>query len=151
MSRGVTPGLLLAMVLALALRYPQPGERPMHNDEAVNAIKFRSLWEQSSYRFDPNEHHGPALPYATLVWAKLTRAADFASFTEVRLRAVVVLFSVALILLLPLVADGLGRNATVCAGVLTAISPAMVYYGRDYIHETLLVFFSFLALAGGWR
>jgi uncharacterized protein (TIGR03663 family) len=56
-----------------------------------------------------------------------------------------------LILLLPLVADGLGRTGTVCAGVLTAISPVLVYYSRDYIHETLLVFFTFLALACGWR
>src|SRR4029077_6645648 len=53
--------------------------------------------------------------------------------------------------LLPLIADGLGRRATVCAAVLTAISPAMVFYSRYYIHEMLLVFFTFLALAAGWR
>jgi len=54
-------------------------------------------------------------------------------------------------LLLPLVSDGLGRGGTVCAGVLTAISPAMVFYSRYYIHEMMLVFFTFLALAAGWR
>jgi uncharacterized protein (TIGR03663 family) len=151
MSRLLIPGLLAATLLAMALRCPDLGLRPMHNDEAVNAIKFRSLWEQGLYRYDPTEHHGPALSYFPLAWAKLTGAGDFARFTEARLRGLTVLFGVGLILLLPLVADGLGRAATVCAAGLTAISPAMVYYSRDYIHETLLVFFTLLALAAGWR
>src|SRR5579872_3411227 len=153
MSRGIAPGLLLAiaMAVALGLRCPQLGIRPMHNDEAVNAIKFRTLWERGSYKYDPNEHHGPALFYLTLAWAKLTGAPDFVRFDEARFRMVTVLFGVGLILLLPLVADGLGRNATLCAAALTAISPAMVFYSRYYIHEMLLVFFTLLALAAGWR
>ena len=56
-----------------------------------------------------------------------------------------------LILLLPLVADGLGKKGTVWAACFTALSPAMVFYSRYYIHEMLLVFFTFLALAAGWR
>jgi uncharacterized protein (TIGR03663 family) len=151
MTRGVILGLLAAVLVALALRGPEPDRRPMHNDEAVNALKFRSLWEHSFYRYDPNEHHGPTLFYASLAWAKLTRAPDFDRFTEGRLRAVTVLFGVGLILLFPLVVDGLGRSATVWAGLLTAVSPALVYYSRDYIHETVLVFFTFLALGAGWR
>lgn len=151
MSRSVTLGLLLAVAAALVLRCPHLGERPMHNDEAVNAIKFRTLWEQGSYRYDPNEHHGPTIFYFTLAWEKITGAPDFAHFDEARFRLVTVLFGVGLILLLPLVTDGLGRGATVCAGVWTAISPAMVFYSRYYIHEMLLVFFTFLALAAGWR
>ncbi len=153
MSRGVTLGLLvLATALALGLRCPRLDERPMHNDEAVNAIKFQTLWEQGSYRYDPNEHHGPTLFYFTLAWSKCTGAPkDFTQFDEARFRIVTALFGAGLILLLPLVADGLGREATVCAGVLTAISPAMVFYSRYYIHEMLLVFFTFLALAAGWR
>src|SRR5438876_94239 len=31
------------------------------------------------------------------------------------------------------------------------LSPAMVFYSRYYIHEMLLVFFTFLALATAWR
>ncbi len=151
MSRALTFGLLIALVAALALRCPQLAVRPMHNDEAVNAIKLKSLWEKGSYQYDPQEYHGPTLPYLTWAWMKLVGPADFAHFDEVQLRLVTVLFGLGLILLLPLVADGLGRRATVCAGVLTAISPAMVFYSRYYIHEMLLVFFTFLALAAGWR
>jgi uncharacterized protein (TIGR03663 family) len=145
------PGLLLAVLAALALRCPELAIRPMHNDEAVNAIKLRALWEKGSYQYDPQEYHGPTLPYASLLWVKLTGVPDFAQCNEAELRAVTVIFGVGLILLLPLAADGLGRRATVCAAFLTAVSPAMVFYSRYYIHEMLLVFFTFLALASGWR
>jgi uncharacterized protein (TIGR03663 family) len=143
--------MLLAALLALGLRSVLLDSRPMHNDEAVNAIKFRNLWEGPGYRYDPNEFHGPTLAYSTLVWEKLTLAGDFARFTEIRLRSLTVLFGVGLVLLLFLVSDGLGRNATTAAALLTAVSPVLVYYSRDYIHETLFAFFIFLALASGWR
>jgi uncharacterized protein (TIGR03663 family) len=126
--------------------------RPMHNDEGVNGIKFGKLWEHGGYKYDPNEHHGPSIYYATLALNRLTGAPkDFDQFSESRLRFTTALFGVGLILLLPLVADGLGRKATVWAALFTAVSPAMVFYSRYYIHEVLLVFFSFLALAAGWR
>src|ERR1700734_540203 len=106
MSRGLILGLLLAVFAALALRCPQLAIRPMHNDEAVNAIKLRALWEKGTYRYDPQEYHGPTLPYFTLAWVKLIRVPDFAQCDEAELRAVTVIFGVGLILLLPLIADG---------------------------------------------
>jgi len=155
--RRILVGLLFAAIVAAALRGPRLGERPMHNDEAVNGIKFGQLWDArvaklyGPFKYDPHEHHGPSLFYSTLAWAWLTRAPDLAHFSEARLRSVDVLYSLGLILLLPLVADGLGRRPVLWAGFLTAVSPAMVFYGRYFIHETLLVFFTFLALAAGWR
>jgi len=151
MTRSVILGLVAALLVGLALRLPELGRRPMHNDEAVNALKVRSLREQGVYRYDPNEHHGPTLAYFTSAWLALTRAPAFSVIDEARLRGLTVAFGIGLILLLPLIADGLGRGALVCAGLLTAISPALVYYSRDYIHETLLVFSTFLALGAGWR
>ncbi len=38
----------------------------MHNDEGVNAMKFRALYVNNNYKYDPNEFHGPTLPYLTL-------------------------------------------------------------------------------------
>ena len=144
-------GLLVALAMALGLRCPQLDRRPMHNDEAVNALKLQTLWERGTYQYDPNEFHGPTLHYLSVGLLKLTGPGEVSSISETRLRMVTVLFGVGLILLLPLVADGLGRRATICAGFLTAISPAMVFYSRYFIHEMLLVFFTFLALAAGWR
>ena len=148
---GVLAVLALAS-LALLLRWPALDRRPMHNDEAVNAVKFGQLWESGRYRYDPNEHHGPSLYFATLAWCKLTGAPrDLNQLDEARLRLMTVFFGVTLVLLLPLVRDGLGRQGMLWAGLFTAVSPAMVFYSRYYIHEVLLVCFTFLVLAAGWR
>ncbi len=151
MNRWLILSLVVIAGVALALRYPRLDERPMHNDEAVNAIKFGQLWEQGEYKYDPNEHHGPTLFYATLAVARLTSSPDFEHLTETKLRLIPVVFGVGLILLLPLMGDGLGRNAAIWAAIFTATSPAFIYYSRYYIHEMLLVFFTCLALAAGWR
>ena len=151
MSRSLTLVLLLATGAALALRGPKLDQRPMHNDEAVNAIKFGQLWDHQGYKYDPNEHHGPSLTYATLAVERLTGAPDFEHFTDARLRVVIVLFGLALLLPLPLLLDGLGRNGVIWAAIFTAVSPALVFYSRYFIHEMLLVFFTLVALAAGWR
>ena len=151
MTRSLTLVLLLALGVAVGLRALTLGERPMHNDEAVNAVKFRSLWEQGTYKYDPNEHHGPSLFYATLALERLTGAPRFADFTERRLRWVTVVFGVGLVLLLPLLLDGLGRRGVAWAAMFSAVSPALVFYSGYFIHEMLLAFFTGLALAAGWR
>jgi uncharacterized protein (TIGR03663 family) len=144
-------GLAVLVLGALALRLPQLEIRPFHTDEAVHSYKFKGLWEEGTYRYDPDEYHGPTLYYATWLVARLTGAGSFAELSEARLRVVPVLFGTGLILLLGLVRDGQGRGGAWLAGLLTAVSPAMVFYGRYYIHEMLLVFFTFLFLAACWR
>ena len=82
MTRWFPPALLLIIAVALAFRLPGLDQRPMHNDEGVNAIKFRALWEKNNYRYDPREYHGPTLPYATFPSAWLTPTADFSHFGD---------------------------------------------------------------------
>jgi uncharacterized protein (TIGR03663 family) len=144
-------GLIVLAGAALALRLPQLDLRPMHVDEAVHAYKFNILWETGRYEYDVNEYHGPTLYYFTLPAVWLSGARDFAHMQAATFRIVPVVFGVGLILLLLLVADGLGRPATLCAAALTAVSPALTYYSRYYIQEMLLVFFTFLVIAAGWR
>ena len=151
MNRFLTLVLLLAAALALAWRCPRLDQRPLHNDEGVNAVKFGALWQHGRYKYDPHEYHGPSLAYATLLFSRLTGAPALDQFTDARLRALTVAFGLGLLLLLPLVVDGLGRRAMLWAGFFTAFSPAMVFYSRYYIHEMLLVFFTFLAMGAGWR
>jgi uncharacterized protein (TIGR03663 family) len=62
-----------------------------------------------------------------------------------------VVVGVALIPLLWLIRDALGRGGTLWAGVFTALSPLLAFYSRDYIHETLLIVFTFLFIAACWR
>jgi uncharacterized protein (TIGR03663 family) len=153
MRKRVVTSLVLVTIAAgaLALRLVQLERRPMHHDEANQAIRTRELLDRGRYRYDPEDHHGPTLYYLSLPFIWLTAGRDFASTTETTFRLLPVLFGVGLILLLLLMADGLSRPGMVGAGVLTAISPAMVFYSRFYIQETLLVFFTFGALASGWR
>lgn len=144
-------GLLVAVVVALTLRLPRLGERPMHADEAVHAIKFVQLLDEGRYTYDPNEFHGPSLYYLTLPFVLAAGEQTGNEVTEATLRLVPLTFGAALILLLPLTGSLLGRGATVAAAVLLAVSPAMVYYSRYFIHELLLVVFTWLWIAGGWR
>lgn len=153
MTRAAALAGLLALTAlgGLTLRLPDLDARPMHSDEAVHAYKFNTLWQTGVYRYDPLEYHGPTLYYATFPSAWLSGARDWRQAGPRTYRIVPVVFGVGLILLLALVADGLGPAATVVAAALTALSPALTFYSRYYIQETLLVFFSFLLIAAGWR
>jgi uncharacterized protein (TIGR03663 family) len=143
--------ILVATIAALALRLPRLNQRPMHGDEAVHAIKFGELLEKGKYTYNPVEYHGPTLNYLTLIPAWLTSADTLVKVNEFTLRIVPVCCGILLILLIFLVADGLGEKASVFAAILTAVSPAMVFYSRYYIQEMLLVCFTFGVIASGYR
>ena len=70
---------------------------------------------------------------------------------EVTLRSVPAALGVALVAAHIAAAACLGTPAAVIAALLLALSPAMVFYSRYYIHETALVFFSFGALLAACR
>ena len=142
---------LVVVALAIGLRAPGLTRRPMHTDEAVHAVKFGMLLEDGYYRYDPIEYHGPTLNYLTLIPAWLASANRLPDVDEATLRVVAVIAGVGVALLLALLWPGLGSRAALAAAVLTAVSPAMVYYSRYYIQEMLLVFFSFAAIACGYR
>jgi uncharacterized protein (TIGR03663 family) len=151
MNRWSALAVLLAIAGALALRVPGLDTRPLHNDEAVNAVKVSELWEHGRYVYDPDEYHGPALHYATLPFLWLNGARNSDELNDATLRLASVAFGVGLILLLLLFVDGVGRQAMAWAAIFTAVSPAMVFYSRYFIHEMLLVFFTALTLGAGWR
>ncbi|RKY10350.1 MAG: hypothetical protein DRP65_06770 [Planctomycetota bacterium] len=142
---------VLVAAAALAIRLPRLTARPMHGDEAVNAVKFGQLLEEGFYRYDPHEYHGPTLNYFTLIAAWLGSAEKLAQVGEFTLRIVPVFFGVLLVLMLLLLVDGLGKWTVIFAAALTAVSPAMVFYSRYYIHETLLVCFTFGVIVSGYR
>lgn len=143
--------ILAATILAIGLRLPWLEQRPMHGDEAVNAVKFGDLLEEGSYQYDPDEYHGPTLNYLTLIPAWLSSDQKLSDLGEFTLRIVPVFFGVLLVLLLLLLVGGLGRGAAIVAAVLIAISPAFVFYSRYYIHEMLLVCFTFGVITSGYR
>jgi uncharacterized protein (TIGR03663 family) len=145
-------GIFLAVVLlASALRFPGLASRPMHADEAVHADKLGTLLEGGGYAYDPSEYHGPTLYYLTLPSAWLEGARRYVEVDEVTLRAVPAVLGVGLVAAHLGAGAFLGTAGAVVAALLAAISPAMVFYSRYYIHETPLVLWSFGALlAAGW-
>jgi uncharacterized protein (TIGR03663 family) len=154
MSRARTlfaVAMLAILALAAAFRLPRLAQRPMHADEANQAVKAGRLYATGKYEYDTTDHHGPSLYWLTLPSLAISGAKDLAGSQEFAYRIVPVIFGLGLIALLLLLADGLGRPAVVMAALLTAISPAMVFYSRYYIQETLLVFFMLAALGCGWR
>lgn len=143
--------ILAVMIAAVALRLPRLQQRPMHGDEAVHAFRFGELLENNFYRYNPDEYHGPTLNYVTLIPAWLSGVHKFKDLNEFTLRIVPVFFGMLLVLMPLLLVDGLGRLAAVVAMIMTAISPAFVFYSRYYIHEILLVCFTFGIIICGWR
>ena len=136
---------------ALVVRTARLDLRPMHADEANQARKTGDLLESGGLEYDPKEHHGPSLYWLTLPSLWLSGVKDLAHSTEAQFRVVPAVFGAGLVLLMLLVAGGLGRGPVLLASLLTAISPAMVFYSRYYIQETLLVFFTLAAIASVWR
>jgi uncharacterized protein (TIGR03663 family) len=142
---------IVPILLAAALRFPDLASRPMHADEAVHADKFGTLLEGGGYAYDPSEYHGPTLYYLTLPSAWLRGARRYVEIDEVILRSAPAAIGVALVVAHIGARGFLGPPGAVVAALLAAISPAMVFYSRYFIHEILLVFFSFGSLLAAWR
>jgi uncharacterized protein (TIGR03663 family) len=152
-SRAALLFLALA-ALAAAFRFPQLAARPMHADEAVHADRLGDLLEQGRYEYSTADYHGPTLYYLALAAARAQGIRHYADLNEITLRAVPAIIGVLLVAAHFLLIPYLGLPAAASAALFTAVSPAMVYYSRYFIHETLLVFFTFgamLALFGYLR
>ncbi len=122
-----------AFAVALLARLALLDLRPLHHDEGVNGWFLLNLLDGQAYRYDPARFHGPFLYYAGWLPARLL------GMSETVLRLPVALASALMIpLLLPL-RRRLGGAGVTAAAWLLALSPAMVYFGRDLIHETYLV------------
>jgi uncharacterized protein (TIGR03663 family) len=151
MSRAVFgAAFAAALAAALWLRLADPAARPMHHDEANQAVRFGHLLEAGAYRYDPHDHHGPTLYYLTLPFAWARGQHTLAALDERTIRMAPALFGAGLLLLFLPLSRGLGRGSVAAAAALAALSPALVYYSRFYIQEALFTLFAlgFLVLAG---
>jgi uncharacterized protein (TIGR03663 family) len=142
--------LALIVVLGFWLRTRDLERRPMHADEANQAVKLGELLEQGRYAFDPRDHHGPTLYYAAVPVAWIRGQRTLAALDETTIRLVPALFGTASILLLYALARNRAPDArawpALAAAAFLAVSPPSVYYSRYFIQETLLVTFTLTAL-----
>jgi uncharacterized protein (TIGR03663 family) len=142
---------LAIAALALAVRLPRLGERPMHTDEAINAYITGQILAGEKYHYDPQDRHGPAL-YA-LAWplARFAGAKTFADLTETSVRLGPVIVGALTVFFFIAFANRMGVIAAGAAALLFAIAPLPVYYSRYFIHETLFVLATFGLLFFGFQ
>lgn len=139
-------------LVAAALRLPSLEIRPMHGDEAVMAVKAGALaWGGEGAAYDPTGYHGTLLGWLARPVLMLSGAKSLADTDERHFRLVTAMCGILLCLTPILLADGLGRNGALIAGLLLAVSPAFVYWSRFYIQEVPLVLATALCIGCGWR
>jgi uncharacterized protein (TIGR03663 family) len=142
---------LALALLALAIRLPQLGQRPMHTDEAINAYILGQVLEGQSFHYDPRDRHGPALAAFTLPLLKLEGAHSFSDLTESGLRLSTVLAGTATVLLFGEAVEMFGFVTCFIAALIFALAPLPVYYNRYFIHESWFVFATLGAILAGWH
>jgi len=135
-------GLLL---LAALLRLPWLGLRPLHHDEGSNVIFLLRLLHEGVYRYDPTNYHGPLYYYLTALPLLM------AGLSAPMLRLVPAVLGSAMAPMALTLKRPMGERAGIAAGLLIATSPSFVYYARDSIHETILVFLTLLLVIAGAR
>src|SRR5215475_2080059 len=136
---------ILAVIVAAWLRFDQIGVKPFHHDEGVNSHFLLNLADHGEYKYNPENYHGPTLYYIDL---PVLRAFGENDFT---LRFTPALFGVLTVALVWFLRRRLGPIGTPVAAFLMALSPGLVYFSRDFIHEMSFGFFSLGVVVGAWR
>jgi uncharacterized protein (TIGR03663 family) len=138
-------------LLALAVRLPQLGERPMHTDESINAYITGELLAGGTFHYDPQDRHGPALYILAKPVVQLAGAKNFSELSESQLRVSTVVTGSVTILLFGAGVEIFGFIPCLVAALLFAFAPLPVYYNRYFIHETLFVAATLGLILSGWR
>src|SRR5262247_2638391 len=136
---------ILAVIVAVWLRFDQIGLKPFHHDEGVNSHFLLNLANHGEYKYNPENYHGPTLYYFALLALRVFGAGDLA------LRFTPALFGVLTVLMVWLLRRHLGSIGTPVAAFLMALSPGLVYFSRVFIHEMSFGCFSLGVVVGAWR
>lgn len=136
---------ILAVIVAVWLRFDQIGVKPFHHDEGVNSHFLLNLANSGDYKYNPDNYHGPTLYYFALLTLRVFGSNDLA------LRFTPALFGVMTVLMVWLLRNHLGRIGTPVAAFLLALSPGLVYFSRDFIHEMSFGCFSLGIVVSAWR
>ena len=138
---------LLAVAASVFLRFYQLDLKPLHHDEGVNSYFLLNLYNHHSYKYDPTNYHGPSLYYFVVGLLKVFGQTEFA------LRFFPSLCGVLTVAMLWFLRRGLGLIGTPVAAWSMALCPGLVYYSRDFIHESSFGFFTIglIVTAYNWK
>ncbi len=145
-------GLAAAIILGASLRLPKLDLRPMHVDEAIQAMRFGELNDKGKFEYLPEDGHGPGLLYFSIPVAHAMGAGSYSAADETVLRMTPALFGLGIIVLTAFAFHRwLGIPAAIASALLAAASPMMGFYSRYYIMEIPMVFFLLAFLIFTWR
>lgn len=144
---------------ALFLRTWRIEATPFHADEAVQAAIFQELLEEGRHQYDPRHYHGPLPHYFNWAWIRACGHASLSTLQEWHFRLLPALAGCGLVLAVIVLSVQRHPRAALVAGAFAATSPALVFFSRFGIHESLFVLCGFLAVwagcamiaAPGWR
>ncbi|MFN0117282.1 MAG: flippase activity-associated protein Agl23 [Elusimicrobiota bacterium] len=156
---------ITAFLLLLALfsfsRFYNLTARPFHNDEAVNGFFVDTLIKSGKYSYDPVNYHGPSIYFFqyALTWVRSLPEKPFSikiktsGLTEMAVRTQVAIFGILTLFSIFLLRIRLGHIGTLFALFLAGTSCDLLFFSRYFIHETLVVFFTFWVYlsASFWR
>lgn len=145
------PILLAITALALALRLPDLGKRPMHTDETINAFICGQILEGERYQYDPQDRHGPAFYLCAIPILRLCGVHALADMDEASFRLTAALLSGLAVIFFAAMRRPLGDDAALLAALFWAAAPLPLYYGRYMIHETGFAVMTLGLVATGWR
>jgi len=153
-ARHITATWMLILSVGFAafvFRAQDLNLKPLHTDEAVQALKFGDLLEHNFYEYDPVEYHGPTLYYFTLPVAWMQGLKSLADCNIEHLRLIPLIAGVGLIFLLLFIRNGLGEMESVIAAIFLSVSPIFFYYSRYYVQEMWLPFLVFAFICFGYH
>ncbi len=142
---GLSPETLLRVAvvgLAAFLRLFWLAQRPPHFDEGVNGWFTDQMQTTGFYKYDPSNYHGPLHFYVLFLFKCLLGRNLWA------LRLPVAIVGIVTVDWIFRFRAFFGRRACAWAALAMALSPGTVFFHRDAIHETWLVFFLVLAFWG---
>ncbi len=144
---------ILLVVLALALRLANLGDKPLHHDESQDAYFSWILYRGGGYRYNPLLH-GPLRFYLDAFMFLLFGSSNFTA------RLAPALLGTAMVALPYFLRRLTGSVAAFATAVLLCISPSYLYFSRFTREDIFIAFltlalivttFSFLAQPRPWQ
>jgi uncharacterized protein (TIGR03663 family) len=130
------------LLVAAFFRFAWLDLKPPHHDEGVVAFMAEGITEKGYFEYDPTNFHGPLPFYLSWVSQRLFGRTIFA------MRLPVVMMSILAVGLLLAYREYFKERAIRWAALALAVSPTMVYYGRQCAHEMGAMFFNVLLIWG---
>ena len=150
-GRYRTTLVLSIFIIAALFRFTDLSRRPMHGDEAINALMLADVVETGHFDYKPTQHHGPMLYYAGALFSFFHGLSNIQDFSESFLRGIAALVGLLLLWFGFCFRKSLKDNVILLAIGLMAVSPSLVFFSRYFIHENFVVLFSFGLIASGYQ